>query len=145
LPATPKEDQTGASLTLAALDAIDRYWQTSATPLRAVLLCYTVGKSVDGPWEVVEKATERFGPDRVNFDRLTKELTRIDGSNRYLVPATTRQIVQGAKCHPDAPRREQDRFQQGCQNLIEALDREGWGHVGYGTLYLELPAHSSTS
>jgi hypothetical protein len=141
LPGTSDGGTTGASWTLAALEAIKGYWQLHHKAVRAVVLCYSVGASPTGPWEVGQQAQNLFREAAdLEFALLTDEkMVRIDGHKRYPVPVTTDQFADRANCRLDVPDADRDRFRRGYANLIEVLGRDGWTHVGYGTLYVDLP------
>lgn len=107
LPLTSNGGESGADLQIATYAAVDRLIQSAngRFSVRACLMGLTVGDRTAGRWEIVERAIERFGTDRVRWHLLSQEhVFRIDGTRRLGNPAPVAIALPGlASCRLYTP------------------------------------------
>jgi hypothetical protein len=107
LPLTSNGGESGADLQIAAYRAIERFVQCAKGrfSVRACLMGLSVGDHAANRWDIVERAIERFGADRVNWHLLSEErVFRIDGVRQLVNPAPVDLAMPGlASCRLYTP------------------------------------------
>jgi hypothetical protein len=102
LPLTSNGGESGADLQIAAYRAIDGFVRTAKGrfSVRACLMGLTVGDQAANRWDIVERAVQCFGADRVRWHLLTEEhVFRIDGVRQLGNPAPVAIALPGlASC-----------------------------------------------
>jgi hypothetical protein len=107
LPLTSNGGESGADLQMAAYCAVERFVRSAKGrfSVRACLMGLTVGDHAAGRWDIVERAIERFGADRVRWHLLSGEhVLRIDGVRQLGNPAPVAIALPGlASCRLYTP------------------------------------------
>jgi hypothetical protein len=90
LPLTSNGGESGIDLQIAAYRAIERFVRSAngRFSVRACLMGLSVGDHAANRWDIVERAIEHFGADRVKWHLLSEEhVFRIDGVRQLENPA----------------------------------------------------------
>jgi hypothetical protein len=107
LPLTSNGGESGADLQIAAYRAIKRLIQSAKGrfSVRAFLMGLSVGDNEANRWDLVERAVEMFGVDRVKWHLLSEEhVFRIDGVRQLANPAPVAIAMPGlASCRLYTP------------------------------------------
>jgi hypothetical protein len=107
LPLTSNGGESGADLQIAAYRAIERFVRSAKGrfSVRACLMGLSVGDHAANRWDIVERAIERFGADRVKWHLLSEEhVFRIDGVRQLVNPAPVSIAMPGlASCRLYTP------------------------------------------
>lgn len=137
LPLTSNGGESGGDLQVAAYRAIDRFVRSSKGRLsvRACLMGLSVGDHVANRWDIVERAIEHFGADRVKWHLLTDEhVFRIDGVRQLENPASVAIAMPGlASCRLYTPD-EDERIAkvEAFANLAKRHQDRGNPDIAYG-------------
>ncbi|WP_158931694.1 hypothetical protein [Acidisphaera sp. S103] len=137
LPLTSNGGESGGDLQIAAYRAIDRFVRSSKGRLsvRACLMGLSVGDHVANRWDIVERAIEHFGADRVKWHLLTDEhVFRIDGVRQLENPASVAVAMPGlASCRLYTPD-EDERIAkvEAFANLAKRHQDRGNPDIAYG-------------
>lgn len=137
LPLTSNGGESGGDLQVAAYRAIDRFVRSSKGRLsvRACLMGLSVGDHVANRWDIVERAIEHFGADRVKWHLLTDEhVFRIDGVRQLENPASVAVAMPGlASCRLYTPD-EDERIAkvEAFANLAKRHQDRGNPDIAYG-------------
>jgi hypothetical protein len=107
LPMTSNGGESGTDLQIAAYRAIERFVRSARGrfSVRACLIGLSVGDHATNRWDIVERAVERFGADRVKWHLLSEEhVFRIDGVRQLANPAPVAIALPGlASCRLYTP------------------------------------------
>jgi hypothetical protein len=137
LPLTSNGGESGIDLQIAAYRAIDRFVRSSKGrfSVRACLMGLTVGDHSANRWDIVERAIEHFGADRVKWHLLTEEhVFRIDGVRQLVNPAPVAIAMPGlASCRLYTPD-ESERIAkiEAFANLAKRHEDRGNPDIAYG-------------
>jgi hypothetical protein len=137
LPLTSNGGESGGDLQIAAYRAIDRFVRSSKGRLsvRACLMGLSVGDHAANRWDIVERAVEHFGADRVKWHLLTDEhVFRIDGVRQLENPASVAIAMPGlASCRLYTPD-EDERIAkvEAFANLAKRHQDRGNPDIAYG-------------
>lgn len=147
LPLCSDGGLTGARWTFAALQAIHGFAQRNrgAESVRACVLCYSVGNSQEGRWEIAERAEELF-PGRVRWNLLVNErMWRVNGRKEQPNPMSLAAGLKlKAECRFYVRDEQRDAVRRGYEELARALaapaqDGGGrWDVLGYGIVDVEV-------
>ena len=131
----------GMSLTQAALSALRSLW-ISAGQLRrvtAVILFYSLGRSEDGPWEIEDAARGLLPDAELMLTLLNQErMWRVNGRKVAANPMPLSEMESKAACRMTWRESEEALVRKGYRTLARQLIREGWSHLGYGLLEIQL-------
>jgi hypothetical protein len=141
LPLTSNGGPSGASLQIAAFLAIrDLAAASPRLDIRACLMGLTVGDRRTDRWEIVEKARECFGADRVNWTLLKEEkVVRVNGVRELDNPTPLRvALPRITECALYV--KEADRSEQRTAYERLALQHEEMGNpdISYGIVDVRL-------
>jgi hypothetical protein len=137
LPLTSNGGESGADLQMAAYRAIDRFARSSQGRfcVRACLMGLSVGDREANRWDLVERAVEHFGADRVKWHLLSEEhVFRIDGVRQLVNPAPVAIAMPGlASCRLYTPN-ESERIAkiEAFTNLAKRHQDRGNPDIAYG-------------
>jgi hypothetical protein len=137
LPLTSNGGESGADLQIAAYRAIDRFVRSAKGrfSVRACLMGLSVGDREANRWDLVERAVEHFGANRVKWHLLSEEhVFRIDGVRQLLNPAPVAIAMPGlASCRLYTPN-ESERIAkvEAFTNLAKRHQDRGNPDIAYG-------------
>jgi hypothetical protein len=141
LPIASSSDQRGSKLTLAALRAMKEFAQhlESGRTARACVLAYSLLNEATDICDIPEQARCMFEPENVHW-RLLEDarMWRVNGVKTALNPMPLEQLVQKAECRFDVPDDRRDEARVAYHSLANQLMAEGWTHLAYGILDIEL-------
>jgi hypothetical protein len=107
LPLTSNGGESGADLQIATYQAVAELARLAENrfTFRACLMGLTVGDRAAGRWEIVERAIECFGAERVRWHLLSEEhVFRVDGVRQFGNPAPVMIALPGlASCRLYSP------------------------------------------
>jgi hypothetical protein len=135
----------GIELTLAALSAVNKFQQanTWAKEIRAVVLAYSLGRSLNGPWDLVERAQKMFEksktPCEVKFELAGGEqMWRVNGRKEQANPMHVSKLKLKAGCRFSYPAWQEEKITEGYRALENNFLREGFEYLGYGMMDIKV-------
>jgi hypothetical protein len=131
----------GVTLTNALLHAIRALWSDTPeiTQLRSVILFYSLGRSVEGPWEIAEEARTLLPDAQIKTSILTdQQMWRVNGRKSEANPMPIDRLHTKAKCRFTWPEYEEHTVTEGYRQRERELAAESWTHLGYGILDIDL-------
>jgi hypothetical protein len=137
LPLTSNGGESGADLQIAAYRAIERFIRSAKGrfSVRACLMGLSVGDHEANRWDLVERAIQHFGADRVKWHLLSDEhVFRIDGVRQFGNPAPVAIAMPGlASCRLYTPN-ESERIAkiEAFANLAKRHQGRGNPDIAYG-------------
>jgi hypothetical protein len=147
LPPTSDGGASGGDLSVATMDTISAYVERHASgrTIRACVLVLTVGDATEDRWEVVERARERFGADKVSWELLSDEkIFRISGIREQDNPSPLIDCLPRiADCRLYVRPDESDALRLAYRDLARSLEDAGWSDMAYGVVDITVGSDAS--
>lgn len=138
LPSTSDGGETGLRWTLAALHALKELIE--GTGSRALILSYSLADSSLSRWDIVERAVTIFDKAKVTWHFLSESrIWRINGVKLFNNPSPLYDVLpKKADCKLYVQDNERDAIRRGYYELVRRFESNGWTHLGYGLLQVDL-------
>lgn len=131
--------RSGADLQIASFRLVENFRRETGNPVKACFLTWTLGNRDKNLWEVPEQCREIFPGAKVRWHLVHQDYDAPELANPAPLPAMLDHLARSQY----AVRPGDDKVRQAYAELGNELTREGWTHIGYGMLEVDLAQERS--